>query len=200
MYSHTWHAVSQLEFVLCYRAPFVRIVCLSLADQAVAWSSGHTGHRRPDGRWRTACPLTSLLLMAWSTTISLSFVFVVGDRTCQVVVASSYPLTCESRTVALLPCQLVVSSPLVTSRHLSLLRLLTFSTLDAACTQADSAMMPAQASAFRTHLQSRGFDLVADRACFFCFSVFPVFPRFSPLHVYLFSIHLYFLCTCSTFI
>ena len=165
---------------------FVRIVCLSLADQAVAWSSGHTGHRRPDGRWRTACPLTSLLLMAWSTTISLSFVFVVVDRTCQVVVASSYPLTCENRTVALLPCQLVVSSPLVTSRHLSLLRLLTFSTLDAACTQADSAMMPAQVRAFRTHLQSRGLDWVGP-ACFlqiwpplcahtlFCFSVFLFF-------------------------
>ena len=164
---------------------FVRIVCLSLADQAVAWSSGHTGHRRPDGRWRTACPLTSLLLMAWSTTISLSFVFVVVDRTCQVVVASSYPLTCENRTVALLPCQLVVSSPLVTSRHLSLLRLLTFSTLDAACTQADSAMMPAQVRAFRTHLQSRGLDWVGP-ACFatalrtyaflfFCFFLFFVF-------------------------
>ena len=50
---------------------------MSLADQAVAWSSGHTGHHRPDGRWRTACPFTSLLLIARSTTTSLSFVFVV---------------------------------------------------------------------------------------------------------------------------
>ena len=173
--------------MLCYRAPFVRIVCLSLADQAVAWSSGHTGHRRPDGRWRTACQLTSLLLMAWSTTTSLSFVFVVVDRTCQVVVASSYPLTCEteSRTVALLPCQLIVSSPLVTSRHLSLLRLLTFSTLDAVCTQADSAMMPAQASLPHTPpiswvgLGWAGrvlFSLFASPGCFFglflCFSSF----------------------------
>ena len=33
--------------------------------------------RRPDGRWRTACPFTSLLLIARSTTTSLSFVFVV---------------------------------------------------------------------------------------------------------------------------
>ena len=37
---------------------------LSLADEAVAWSSGHTGHRRPHGRWRTAFPLPSLLLIA----------------------------------------------------------------------------------------------------------------------------------------
>ena len=47
-----------------------RSFALSLADQAVVWSSGHTGHRRPDGRRRTACPLMSFLLIALSTSHS----------------------------------------------------------------------------------------------------------------------------------
>ena len=48
-----------------------RSFALSLADQAVVWSSGHTGHRRPDGRRRTACPLMSFLLIALSTSTFL---------------------------------------------------------------------------------------------------------------------------------
>jgi len=103
--------------VLCYHAPFVR---MSLADQAVAWSSGHTGHRRPDGRWRTACPLTSLLLIARSTTTYLSFVFVVTSialatsRCCLVVSIDGE--SCRTVACPANPSSRRLSSPLTRLR------------------------------------------------------------------------------------
>ena len=106
--------------MLCYHAPFVR---MSLADQAVAWSSGHTGHRRPDGRWRTACPLTSLLLIARSTTTSLSFVFVVTSialatsRCCLVVSIDGE--SCRTVACPANPSSRRLSSPIVQHGHLS---------------------------------------------------------------------------------
>ena len=75
------------------------------------WSSDHTGHRRPDGRWRTACPLTSLLLIAPSSTTSLSFVLVVPPMelmTCELTLSHRIAFTSPRRLITMSPHRLVV--------------------------------------------------------------------------------------------